>query len=115
MDLDLTHRGTLVKSWLATLHGSKLTIAPRLDEPLPGWGPLVTTAVAWHVAYALFAYSGALVIGRQAAEGAVGQAVQQGGTPALVIVTLGFWWGGVALTTLLWWAKVRQLRAAGRA
>jgi hypothetical protein len=42
----------------------------------------------------------------------VAQAVQSGGRPALLIVTCLFWWGGVAMTTLLWWVKVRQIRAS---
>jgi hypothetical protein len=102
-------RGTMLKSWLATLHGPELTLQPKV-EALPGWGPLVRTAVAWHVAYALMAYAGAVAIARGGSDGAVAQAVQSGGRPALVVLTLTLWWGGVALTTVLWWVKVRQAR-----
>ncbi len=112
MELDLADRGTLVKSWLATLHGPQLTVQPQVDEPLPSWAALLRTAISWHIAYALFAFAGALTISRQGSTTAVAQAVQQGGRPAVALVTILFWWGGVALTTALWWIKVRQLRAA---
>jgi hypothetical protein len=112
MDLDLADRRTLVKSWLATLHGPELTVRPRVVGPLPAWRELLPTAIAWHVAYALVAYCGALIISRGGSDGAVAQAVQSGGRPALLIVTCLFWWGGVAMTTLLWWVKVRQIRAS---
>lgn len=109
MSLHPSPRATLLKSWLATLHGPDLTLAPKL-EALPGWGPLVRTALAWHLAYAMMAYAGALAIGRGDSDGAVAQAVQNGGRPALAALTLALWWGGVALTTALWWVKVRQAR-----
>ena len=111
MELDLADRRTLIKSWLATLHGPELTVQPRLVGPLPSWGALVRTAVAWHVAYALVAYAGALMISRQGSTSAVAQTVQNGGRPALIAVTCLFWWGGVGLTTAIWWLKVRQVRA----
>lgn len=109
MQSDLATRGTLLKSWLATLHGPEITLQPKV-EALPGWGPLVRTAVAWHVAYALMAYAGAVAIARGGSRGAIAQAAAQGGTTALIILTLVLWWGGVALTTGLWWIKVRQAR-----
>ena len=109
MENDLSTRAALVKSWLATLHGPELTIQPKV-EALPGWGPLLRAAVSWHVAYALMAYAGALVIARGGSDGQLAQAVQNGGRPALVLLTLTLWWGGVALTTGLWWIKVRQAR-----
>jgi hypothetical protein len=112
MELDLADRRTLVKSWLATLHGPELTVRPAVVGPLPSWGPLLRTALSWHIAYALVAYAGAMVISRQGSTTAVAQAVQQGGRPAVVVVTIVFWWGGVALTTLLWWVNVRRLRAS---
>ncbi len=111
MELDLADRRTLIKSWLATLHGAELTVRPRLTGPLPSWGELVRTAISWHVAYALVALAGALAIARSSSQTAVAHAVQSGGRPAVAAVTLVFWWGGVALTTALWWIKVRQLRA----
>lgn len=110
MQLDLTDRRTLLKSWLATLHGSELTVRPRLVGPLPSWGPLLRTALAWHVAYALVAYGGALAISRNAGGNALAQAVEQGGVPAVVGLALALWWGGVVLSSLLWWAHVRQAR-----
>lgn len=110
VDLDLTDRRTLLKSWLATLHGSELTVRPRLVGPLPSWGPLLRTAMAWHVAYALVAYAGALAISRHAGPSPIAQAVQQGGTAAVIVLALGVWWGGVALSSVLWWAGVRQAR-----
>lgn len=113
MELDLADRRTLLKSWLATLHGPEITFQPRLVGPLPSWGTLLRTAVSWHIAYALVALAGALAIARGSSENAVAQAVQQGGRPAVVLVTLGFWWGGVALTSALWWVRVRQVRARG--
>jgi uncharacterized membrane protein len=70
----------------------------------------VRTAVSWHVAYALFAYAGALLVAKRGADNAVAHALQQGGHPAVIGMALVLWWGGVALTTALWWAKVRQLR-----
>ena len=73
MRLDLHHRPTLLKSWLATLHAPELNVRPRVDGPLPGWGQLVRTALAWHVAYALVAYAGALLIARSDS-GATGSA-----------------------------------------
>lgn len=105
----MSPRSTLLKSWLATLHGPELTLQPKL-EALPAWGPLVRNAIAWHVAYALMAYAGALAIARGGSDGAVARTVQQGGLPALAVLTLVLWWGGVALTTALWWVKVRQAR-----
>ena len=109
MHVDSASRSTLLKSWLATLHGSELSLQPKL-EALPAWRPLVVNAVSWHVAYALMAYAGALAIARGGSDGAIAQAVQGGGRLALVILTLTLWWGGVALTTGLWWLKVRQVR-----
>jgi hypothetical protein len=109
MQPDLASRTTLLKSWLATLHGSELSLEPKL-EALPAWRPLVVNAVSWHIAYVLMAYAGALAIARGGSQGAIAQAVQNGGRPALVILTLALWWGGVALTTALWWVKVRQAR-----
>ena len=111
MRLDLHHRPTLVKSWLATLHGPDVTVRPVLDGPLPGWAPLVRTAVAWHVAYALVAYAGAAFIARSASTNPVAIAIHSGGLPAVVATTLGVWWGGVALSTGLWWTGVRRARA----
>lgn len=111
MELDLADRRTLVKSWLATLHGPKLTVRPAVVGPLPSWGPLLRTALAWHLAYALVAFAGALAIARGSSQSAIAQAVQHGGRPAVVVVTIVFWWGGVALTTLLWWINVRRLRS----
>ncbi|MFN2536912.1 MAG: hypothetical protein ABR549_02020 [Mycobacteriales bacterium] len=66
MRLDLHHRPTLVKSWLATLHGPAPTVRPSLVGPLPGWGQLVRTAAGWHLVYAVVAYSGALVVASSA-------------------------------------------------
>lgn len=105
----MASRSTLVKSWLATLHGSELSVQPKLDA-LPGWRPLVVNAVSWHVAYALMAYAGALAVARGGSQGAIAQAVQNGGRPALAILTVALWWGGVALTTVLWWVRLRQAR-----
>ena len=110
MRLDLHDRPTLVKSWLATLHGPDVTVRPVLDGPLPGWGPLVRTAVAWHVAYALVAYAGALFVARSSSGNPVAAAVRNGGMPAVLVTTLAVWWGGVALSTGLWWLGVRRAR-----
>ena len=109
-NIDLADRRTLVKSWLATLHGAELTVRPRLAGPLPSWGPLVRAAVSWHVAYALCAYAGALVVARGGSDNALASAVQSGGTPAQLGMALVLWWGGVAITTALWWIKVREAR-----
>ena len=111
MNLDLTDRRVLLKSWLATLHGNELSVRPRVVGPLPSWGPLLRTALAWHLAYALVAYAGAVAVSRHPGGSALAQAVQQGGTAAVVTLTLVLWWGGVALSSLLWWAGVRQARA----
>lgn len=110
VNLDLTDRRTLFKSWLATLHGSELTVRPRLTGPLPALGPLVRTALAWHLAYALVSFAGALAVSRHAGTSGVAQSVQQGGTPAIMGLALALWWGGVALSSLAWWAGVRQAR-----
>ncbi|MCW2544476.1 MAG: hypothetical protein JWM40_2028, partial [Frankiales bacterium] len=74
MDLDLADRRTLIKSWLATLHGPELTVSPRLTGPLPSWGSLLRTAASWHVAYALVALAGALAIARGSSQTAVAHA-----------------------------------------
>jgi hypothetical protein len=108
--IDLADRRTLVKSWLATLHGAELTIRPRLSGPLPAWGPLLRSAVSWHLAYALCAYAGALSIARGGADNAVANSLQSGGAPAELTMALVLWWGGVAITTGLWWVKVREAR-----
>ena len=109
MHVDLHHRPTLVKSWLATLHGPDLRL--HLTAPLPSWAPLVRTAAAWHVAYALVAYAGALAVSRSAADNAVAQALRSGGRPAVVAATLLVWWGGVALSSAIWWSAVKRQRA----
>jgi hypothetical protein len=108
--LDFHHRPTLVKSWLATLHGPGLNVWPSVVGPLPAWGLLVRTAVAWHVAYALLAYAGALVIARSGSTSPLAVAVHDGGTPATLLAALGVWWGGVGLSTVLWWTGVRRNR-----
>jgi hypothetical protein len=110
MHTDLHHRPTLVKNWLATLHGPELTVRPRLDEPLPSWGPLLRLALAWHVAYALVAYAGALLLSRSGSTSAVATAVREGGQLAVVVTALLVWWSGVALSTALWWAGVKRAR-----
>lgn len=114
MDLDLADRRTLVKSWLATLHGAELTVRPRLVGPLPSWRSLLSTAIGWHVAYALCAYAGALLVARRGTDNAVTTVLQQGGTPAVVVMALLLWWGGVAITTGLWWNQVREARQRAR-
>ena len=113
MRLDLHDRRTLAKSWLATLHGPELTFRPRLVGPQPGWAPLLRSALAWHVAYALTAYAGAVTVARRAADNAVAQAVAGAGGTGVLLLTLGLWWGGVALSTALWWGEVRRARQAG--
>jgi hypothetical protein len=110
MRLDLHHRPTLVKSWLATLHGDTLSVRPQLEGPLPGWFRLIRTALAWHLAYALVAYAGALAVSLGQAANPIAVAVQGAGTAGLVMLTLLLWWGGVALSSSLWWAAVRQAR-----
>lgn len=114
MELDLADRRTLLKSWLATLHGPELTVRPRLVGPLPSWGVLVRTAIGWHTAYALLAYAGALTIARRGASNAVAAALQRGGTPAVALCAVSLWWSGVALTSALWWIKVREARQLSR-
>lgn len=111
MHLDLTHRPTLVKSWLATLHGPDLAVRPRLVGPLPAWGALVRTALAWHLAYALVAYGGSLAVSRSGSTNPVATAVRAGGSWGVVALTLALWWGGVALSSVLWWTAVRRARA----
>jgi hypothetical protein len=111
MRLDLHHRPTLVKSWLATLHGPQVTVRPILEGPLPGWAPLVRTAVAWHVAYALVAYAGALFVARSGSSNPIATAIQHGGIAAVLVTALAVWWGGVALSTGLWWTGIRRARA----
>ncbi|MCU1601306.1 MAG: hypothetical protein JWO22_2015 [Frankiales bacterium] len=110
MHLDLHHRPTLLKSWLASLHGPQVSLRPATVGPLPGWGALVRTAVAWHVAYALAGYAGALVIARSSSTSAVAATLREHGTPAVVGATLAIWWGAVAASTALWWVGVRQAR-----
>lgn len=110
MRLDLHHRPTLVKSWLATLHGSELSVRPVLVGPLPRWSLLIRMALAWHLAYALVAFAGALAVSRGQASNGVAVSVQEGGTPAVVALALVLWWGGVALSSTLWWANVRRAR-----
>lgn len=110
MHLNLNDRRTLAKSWLATLHGPELTFRPRLVGPLPAWRPLLRTALAWHVAYALLSYAGALAVSRSAPSNAVAQAVASGGTAAVLVLTLALWLGGVALSSGLWWVEVRRAR-----
>lgn len=110
MRLDFHHRPTLVKSWLATLHGPSLTVRPSPVGPLPGWRPLLRLAVSWHVAYALVAYAGALFISRSGSANPVAVAIRAGGTLGTVLATVGVWWGGVGLSTALWWTGVRRIR-----
>lgn len=112
MRLDLHDRRTLAKSWLATLHGTELTFRPRLVGPLPGWGPLLRTALAWHVAYALTAYAGAVAVARSGSGSTIAQAVARGGVLAVVLLTLSLWFGAVALSSALWWLEVRRVRTA---
>ena len=111
MHLDLHHRPTLLKSWLATLHGPELRVRPLLRGPLPSWGPLLRTAAAWHVAYALVSYAGALAVARSSSPNAVAAALHRGGTPAVVAAAVAVWWAGVGLSTALWWSGVRRARA----
>jgi hypothetical protein len=108
--LDFHHRPTLLKSWLATLHGPSLTVRPATTGPLPTWRALVPTAVSWHVAYALVAYAGALVVARSDSSSALAGVVRGGGLPATLLLALAVWWGGVALSTALWWAGVLRVR-----
>lgn len=110
MHPDLHDRATLLKSWLATLHGPGLSLRPRAVSPLPAWRPLLRTAVAWHVAYALVAYAGALVIARSGSTNPVAAAIRDGGSKATLLAALGIWWGGVGVSTVLWWAAVRGSR-----
>lgn len=109
MHLDLHHRPTLLKSWLASLHGPDLRM--RLSGPLPGWLPLLRTAAAWHVAYALVAYAGALAVARGSADNPVARVVQSGGTAAVVAAAVLLWWGGVGLSSAVWWQAVKRARA----
>jgi hypothetical protein len=111
MLLDLHHRPTLLKSWLATLHGPELRLRPVVQGPLPAWAPLVRTAVAWHVAYALVAYAGALAIARSSAGNGVASLIRGGGTPAVLLAAVVVWWSGVALSTALWWTGIRRARS----
>lgn len=113
MHLDFHHRPTLLKSWLATLHGPAVSVRPASKGPLPGWRPLLRTAVAWHVAYALLAYLGALVVARSGGQSAVAAALRDGGTPAVVVAAVAVWWAGVGLSTALWWAGVQHHRRTG--
>ena len=110
MQLDLYHRPTLVKSWLATLHAAELRVQPSPVGPLPGWGPLLRTAAAWHVAYALFAYAGALVAARSG-QSAVAGLVRGAGTPGVLLTALVVWWAGVALSTAIWWMGIKRVRS----
>lgn len=110
MRLDFHHRPTLLKSWLATLHGPEVRATPRATGPLPAWGPLLLTAAAWHLAYALASYAGAVLITRPAATGAVATALRDAGVAGTVVATLAIWWGAVGLCTALWWAGVTRLR-----
>lgn len=110
MHLDFHHRPTLVKSWLATLHGPQLTVRPQEVGPLPPWRSLIANAVGWHIAYALLAYAGALVVARSDSPSAVAVAVRDGGLTMTLLLALAVWWGGVALSTGLWWLCVMRLR-----
>ena len=113
MDLDFADRRTLVKSWLATLHGAELTVRPLLVGPLPPWRTLVRTAVAWHVAYLLVAYTGALMAARGSSTSMVAEALRESGMPARALFAATLWAAGVGLASGLWWLRVRQARAAG--
>ena len=110
MHLDLNDRATLLKCWLATLHGPEMRVAPRVDAPLPAWGPLVRTALAWHVAYALVSYAGALAVARSESTNAVAAAIRSGGTVTVVLAAVLLWWSGVGLSTALWWTGVKRVR-----
>ena len=110
MRLDLHDRPTLMKSWLATLHGTEITVRPSLVGPLPGWGPLLRTAAAWHLAYALTAYVGALLVARSGASNQVAEAIRDGGLTAVLLTAVAVWWSGVGLSTALWWAGIRRAR-----
>lgn len=111
---DLADRRLLLKSWLATLHGPELTFLPTAEAVTLPLAALVRTAAAWHLAYALLSYGGALMIAKSGAGNAVTQAVAAGGTAAVAAVTLTLWWGGVALSSVLWWSGVRRARAQDR-
>ncbi|MCU1595241.1 MAG: hypothetical protein JWO12_2633 [Frankiales bacterium] len=113
MRLDLHHRPTLLKSWLATLHAPELTVSPRLVGPLPGWGQLVRSALAWHLVYALVAYAGALFVSRSDATSGIALILHDGGLPAVLLATVIIWWLGVGLSTALWWAGVQRARNRG--
>jgi hypothetical protein len=108
--LDLHDRRVLLRSWLHTLHGQQVDPRPRTDQPLPALRVLVANAFAWHVAYAIVALVGTIVIGRSSSGSAVAEAVAEGGVAALVTGTLVIWWGGTAFATGLWWAGVQLVR-----
>jgi len=110
MRLDLSHRPTLVKSWLATLHGQELRVQPVTVGPLPSWGTLLRTALAWHLAYALTSYAAALVLTRPTANGVLASALRGAGTAGTVAATLAIWWGAVGISTALWWSGVVRSR-----
>lgn len=110
MHLDLHDRATLLRSWLATLHGPELRFAPRLTGPLPGWALLLRTAVMWHVAYALVAYAGALTIAQSGSDSLFATTLHDGGRTAVVAAAVVIWWAGVGLSSALWWSAVRRAR-----
>lgn len=110
MMLDFHHRPTLLKSWLATLHGPEVRVTPRAVGPLPPWRPLLLTAIAWHVAYALTSYAGAMVLVRPAATGSVASALRNAGLAGTLLATVAIWWGAIAVCTIVWWVGVVRLR-----
>lgn len=109
--LDLSDRRVLVRSWLATLHGPSPVLLPRPDAALPPLGPLVRTAIAWHIAYLLFSFAGALAVARSGSPNAVARSVEAGGTAAVVLGALLLWAAGVGLSSAVWWLGVRRLRS----
>ncbi|MCW2668771.1 MAG: hypothetical protein JWO27_668, partial [Frankiales bacterium] len=41
----------------------------------------------------------------------IATAIQHGGIAAVLVTALAVWWGGVALSTGLWWTGIRRARA----
>lgn len=108
--IDLRDPRVLVRSWMATLHGPGVDPRPRTTGHLPTVRQLLPTVLSWHVAYAIVALAGALVVQRAGSGSVVADELAGAGRAGLVVATLLIWWGGVAAASVLWWAAVASAR-----
>lgn len=108
--VDLHDRQVLLRSWLHVVHGPGLDARVRLDAEPPALRSLVGNAVAWHIAYAIVALAGCLVVARSGSGSGIAEVLTDGGRVGLAIGTVVLWWGGSLLATALWWTSVRLAR-----